>query len=142
MSSSYLLPLDVDEACSAFTNTITDILDTFAPFKSKTVYPKQQILNAWMSSGLLNSSKTLDKLHRKRTGKLKTDTAHTKYNEFRNIYQNLKRKDKIKYYSDLFTEYSNDIRRTWATLNDVIGRKVKRVVDMTNQFPVYQTNKT
>ena len=40
---SYLLSLDVDEACFAFTNKITDILDKFAPFKSKTIYPKQKI---------------------------------------------------------------------------------------------------
>jgi hypothetical protein len=68
---SFLLPLDVNEACLAFTNKIIDILDTFAPFKLKTIYPKQQILNAWMSSGLLNSSKTLDKLHRKKKGNQK-----------------------------------------------------------------------
>ena len=69
-----------------------------------------------MTSGLHISSKTQDELQGKRTGKPKTDPAHTKYNEFRNIDQNLKRKAKRKYYSDLLTEYSNDIRRTRAII--------------------------
>ena len=34
----------------------------------------------------------------------------------------LKRKNKHDYYSGLFNHYRNDVRRTWANLNLLIGR--------------------
>ncbi len=65
---SYLSPLETNEACHEFTQKITETLDNIAPLKKKTIFPKQQIQNPWMTSGLIKSSKTLDHLYREQIG--------------------------------------------------------------------------
>jgi hypothetical protein len=119
---SYLLPLDTNKAFEELTNKILEVLNKIAPITLKKVQPKQQILNSWMTKGLMKSSKTLDKLHKQQIGKPVTDISHAKYIEFRKLYQKLKRKTKKNYYSELFDHYRNDVRRTWANLNKLIGR--------------------
>ena len=119
---AHLLPLDVNKACEELTNNIIDTIDAVAPQKLIKIKPKQQILNPWMTKGLFKSSKTLDKLNKRRTGKLKTDASYLKYVEFRQMFQKLKRLTKKQYYTDLLQKYRNDIKNTWSTINTVTGR--------------------
>jgi hypothetical protein len=55
-------------------------------------------------------------------GQLKTDPLHIQYIQYRNLYNKTKRQAKTKYYFDLFHKYKHDIKNTWKTLNEVIGR--------------------
>ncbi len=45
-----------------------------------------------------------------------------KYYQYRNIYNNLKRKAKIKFYKETFVKYRHDIHKTWGVINSLIGR--------------------
>ena len=49
------------------------------------------IRDPWMTRGLIKSSKTINKLHKRRLGKSKTDALHDKFITFRNVYNKLKR---------------------------------------------------
>ncbi len=127
---SYLLPLHIHQACSNLTDHITSVLDSVAPLRTTTIYPKQQILNPWMSIGLMKSSKTLDTLYREQIGIAKNHATHIKYTSYRRMYLKLKRHSKNQYYSDLFNQYRNDIRKTWQTLNSIIGRNKTKNSDL------------
>ncbi len=123
---SYLEELDVDACYTELTNKIQSILDIAAPLKTKIIYPKQQVLNPWMTKGLMKSSRTLDNLYKKCCGKPKNDIAFTKYADYKRVFQRLKRNTKYNYYTKLLNDYKNDIRRMWSTINNVIGRKKKK----------------
>jgi len=75
-----------------------------------------------VTHGLLISSRTLNKLHRKRLGKLKSDPQYEKYIHFRNLYNKLRRTAKQNYYKDLFEKYQYNIKKTWGVINTLIGR--------------------
>ena len=51
----------------------------------------------------------------------------TKYKIFVNAYNKTLRKAKLVYYDAKFKEYSRDIRKTWETLREILGRQKKRI---------------
>lgn len=75
----------------------------------------------WMTNGLLISSMQKEKLHRK---KLNNPTPHNneKYSTYRQIYQKLLRCAKINYYNNAIARNSNNIKKTWDVLRDLLGR--------------------
>jgi hypothetical protein len=54
--------------------------------------------------------------------KEKSHPNAVKYYQYRNIYNNLKRKAKIKLYNETFVKYRHDIRKTWGVINSLIGQ--------------------
>ena len=101
-------------------------MDQFAPEKSKLIAHKNRLRQCWMTSALLKSSKTLDKLYKKCIGKSKESTAYSNFINYRNIFNKLKRIAKQKYYSETLCQYKYDVRKTWSILNTVIGRNAKK----------------
>ena len=95
----------------------------FAPIKTVKIPAKHIIKQPWMTSGILKSSHTLDKLYRKSIGRHKQDQKHIDYIKYRNTYNRIKRITKCTYYFDLFKKYKNDIRNTWKILKSIIGRE-------------------
>ena len=119
---SYLDTLSLNEAWDNFHRTLNNTIDQFAPLKSIRLSHKHIIRQPWMSAGLLKSSRTLDKFYRKQIGKAHEHPAYIKFKQFRNIYSGLKRQHKRKYYTDLFNQYSHDIRKQWSILRTIIGK--------------------
>ena len=75
-----------------------------------------------MSSGLLKSSCTCNTLYRKSVVKSCGHQLTQTYTKYRNSYNQLKRTAKRIYYRNLFNEYKYDARKTWKTINTIIGR--------------------
>ena len=110
------------ESYSNFIECINNIIDTRAPITAKKVSNKKIIHEPWMTTGLLKSSQTTQKLYRKCIGKPKTSKQYTDYIDFRNRYNYLKRLTKKTYFSDKITEYKHDSKKLWQTLNLIIGK--------------------
>ena len=55
-------------------------------------------------------------------GKDKNHPNSTKYSQYRNAYNILKRKAKSTFYNELFIKYRHDIRKTWGVINSLIGK--------------------
>ena len=119
---------DLDEQRTAndsytmFMDTFTQTLDLHAPVKTVSIPYKAIIREAWMSNGLLKSSRTRDKLYKKCLGKSKKDKIYVQYVTYRNIFNSLKRTAKEAYYTKLLDKHKCDIRKTWKTINSIIGR--------------------
>ena len=119
---SFLNNLNVDNANEAFTNLLTQITDTYAPLKEVKIHPKNVIYNPWMTPALLQSSKTLNKLYRKRLDKPQSHLSHQQYTKYRQTFNTLKRIRKKDYYTELFENCKSNIRKTWHALNSISGR--------------------
>ena len=120
---TYLTNLQTNEVWESFQSKITEAIELFAPIKTVKIPAKHIIRQPWMTSGILKSSHTLDKLYRKSIGRQKQDQKHIYYIKYRNTYNRIKRITKRTYYLDLFKKYKNDIRNTWKILKSIIGRE-------------------
>lgn len=112
-----------EEAFIFFTDKVKTLIDRYAPSKLIQIPSKQVIQNPWITKGLLISSQTLDKLYKLKINKPKTNLHYINYINHRNVYNNLKRLTKKQYFSEQLDLYKMDIRKTWQTLNQIIGRK-------------------
>ena len=74
----------------------------------------------WFSSGLLKSRQTKEKLERK--ARLKGGDHRDKYVIYRRVYNRVCKFAKKRYYYGQFKQYKNDMKRTWETANEILGR--------------------
>ena len=82
---------DTNTAYNTFFNILHRTLDTIAPVKSKTIHGKHVIREPWVTQGLMQSSKTMDKLYKKCLNKPSNHIIHTQFKHHRNLYNSLKR---------------------------------------------------
>ncbi|KAK2160513.1 hypothetical protein NP493_1640g00003 [Ridgeia piscesae] len=75
-----------------------------------------------MTTGLMKSSLTSNKLYRKCVSKPKTHPAHIRYVKYRNIYNKLKQIAKTTYYANQLNTFKNDSKTTWNLLKNMIGK--------------------
>ena len=75
-----------------------------------------------MTCVLLTSSRTQNKLYKKKLGKDKSHVHLIKFTQYRNIYNRLKRMTKHNYYDELLQMYQYNTRKTWGVINTLIGR--------------------
>ena len=113
---------DVNESYNILVTSINKSLDKHAPLKKVTIPAKYVINEPWMTKGLIKSSSTCDKLFSKVTGLNKDSDKYIKYKQYRNLFNSLKRKAKVKYYRDKIEEHFYNSRKLWTTLNILIGK--------------------
>ena len=70
----------------------------------------------------MKSSKTLDKLYKRKLRLPPDHDAHRRYKEYRNIYNRTKRLSKQTYYADILEQYKGNIKRTWQVLRPLLGK--------------------
>ena len=112
----------VNESYNTLVTSINESLDKHAPLKKVTIPAKYVINEPWMTKGLIKSSSTCDKLFSKVVGLDKDSEKYTKYKQYRNLYNSLKRKAKVKYFRDKIEEHFYNSRKLWRTLNILIGK--------------------
>ena len=66
-----------------------------------------------MTTGLMISFLTSNKLYRKCISKHKTHPAHIRYAKYRNMYNKLKQIAKTTYYGNQLNTLKNDSKKTW-----------------------------
>ena len=45
-----------------------------------------------------------------------------KYKAYKNLFEKVRKKSKINYYSECFKKAEGNSRKTWRTINDIIGK--------------------
>lgn len=108
---------DMELAFQSFTNKLNEIINMHAPEKLVTIRFKDIIRNPWVTTGLLKSSKTLDKLFKNQKNKPDGHPTRLKYAKYKSQYTRIKRNSKMKYYSELISNVKSDVRKTWTILN-------------------------
>lgn len=114
--------MNTDQATEYVTAKITDTLNLCAPEKTIKLSYKKKLRQPWMTTGLLKSSKTKDKLFKNFLRKPKDTCILNKYTHYRNRYNKLKRISKQNYYAAQLNKYKCDSKNTWSVLNNLIGK--------------------
>ena len=83
-----------------------------------------------MTSGIMKSSKMLDKKYKKKIIGLDSQSdCVTEYKNYRNMLNRVKWKAILSYYSDKFVEYKNNACKLWQVVNQIIGKhKISKVL--------------
>ena len=91
-------------------------------FPKKEVRLKRKSSEPWITKGLRKSSKRKQRLYE---NFLRNKTAKNEqiYKNYRNNYNKNVKVAKKLYISDLLTKYRKDVKMTWRTINDLIGKK-------------------
>ena len=114
--------MTTDQSYDYFNGVLLHAMDTYIPEKTITIPYKNVLKQPWMTSALLKSSKTKDKMYRKCIGKQKDSLSFKNYIRYRNKFNELKRICKQNYFADELTLYQNDLKKTWKILKSLIGK--------------------
>ena len=114
---------DVDEQTSILQNKLTALLDAHCPESEMEINFKNLRREPWLTKGIMNSIKK-SKLLYKKTISMKQDyiNIHDKYKEYNKILKRTKRLAKTNYYIARCTEYRNNTKYLWKTINKIVGK--------------------
>lgn len=116
----------INDSVTKLNSEIKNALDLHAPEKTKLISNKNKLKQPWMTTELLKSTKTRDKLYSKCISKPRDSPAYIKFLEHRNSHNRQKRITKQNYYTGLLQDYKHDSRKTWSILNSLTGRNKKK----------------
>ena len=112
---------DANVCYEKFLNEFEDLYDNCFPIEIKTVKTKS-VLNKWITKGLIKSSRRKQSLYN-RFLKNRTVENEKKYKNYAKIFNRIKEKSKIEYYSRLIKKHQNNIKKTWDIMKEIISRK-------------------
>ena len=100
------------------------------PMKSVRYQKRKHKKSKWMTTGILNSINTKNRLYKTL---LKTDTSSNAYGvakanfkRYREILRNSIKRAKMLYYKKTFNLYQNDVKKTWALIKETLQQKKKQ----------------
>ena len=127
-----MLNNDPVSSFSNFFNTVDKCFEDSYPEKIVHIHKKSKKGAPWMTKGLLVSRKNKQKLYKK---KLKNSTPQNilNFKEYNRVYTRMTRLSRQKYYDSKFLEFSKDCKKTWQTINEVLGKN-KQHLDLPQEF--------
>ena len=112
-----------DESYDKFISSFCTLYDKHLP-KCKKKVSKRREIKPWITPGIIKSIKTRNKLY-KIFIKQPTEGNKNKYTKYRNKLTHVIRSSTKKYYSDKFNSCKNNIKNTWRTINEILGKSKK-----------------
>ena len=98
-----------------------DVYDDCIPLKKYKCNNRKDPKFPWISKGLLKSINTKNKLYKKYVMK-PCEKSKNRFKKYRNKLNALIKKSKKDYYDGRFNTFKNDMRKTWQTINNIIGK--------------------
>ena len=120
---------DPSIAYKIFLDKFIALKNLHMPLVKKRFNKYKHKINSWITSGILNSLKTKDKLHtklKKLHNKPGYDMAHTLYITYKRVYDNVIKKAKNLYWHKKFEECKNDSKNTWKYINKLLHHKCNK----------------
>ena len=75
----------------------------------------------WITKGITKSSTEKQKLYENNLNNRNPENLGT-YKTCKNIFETIKRKSKKNYYSEKILSFKGDVKKTWKTIKDLIGK--------------------
>ena len=113
---------DVNEAFSKFHSKLTNLIEKFAPVKTKTINPRKQPRAKWLTAGIINSINKNKELYKKSiqtSASLESKDEYTKHNKLLN---KIKRYAKLNHYSNKCEEIRNNGPKLWKLINKITNK--------------------
>ena len=117
-----------DEKILIFLDKINRLLDEMAPIRKLTKKEMDLKQNPWLTTGILKSIKARDDIHKKFLNAKDPVRRQNLFREFkikRNLITTLIRSSKSQYYKDFFAEHSNNAKKTWEGIRNIIKVSTK-----------------
>jgi len=112
-----------NESYDIFISTFGSLYDNHFP-KKKTRINKRRENKPWITAGMIKSIKTRNNLYIKFI-KNPNNVNKSKYVKYRNKLTKLIKVSCNKHYTNKFNKYKYNIKNTWQTINNVIGKNSK-----------------
>lgn len=116
---------DVNEAYGVFSDMFVKVCDIHAPIRRKMSVKKNGPKNPWISPAIMNSIRRKHTLYKKYKSSNFNEEYGRKYKKYRNTLVTVIKNAKRLYYCSSFDRNKNDMRKTWDTINELIGGKGK-----------------
>ena len=113
--------IDASSDYDKFISKFVELYDECIPLKKITANRKTCPQQPWMTKGLLKSINMKNNLYKKYLSS-PTGENLSKFKTYRNKLNTLIRKGKREYYHNKFESTKSNIRQTWKTINEIIGR--------------------
>jgi hypothetical protein len=115
---------NVDEAYDEFWNTYNVLYEQKFPLRKKRFNKNVHKLQGFMTHGLLTSRNSKIALHKASIANPTAENVN-KFKTFRTIYQRVLRAAKKLYFTSKLRENANNPKKTWETLNEILGKSKK-----------------
>ena len=123
-----------DTNYNIFINTILDVKNKHFPKTFVKLRKHKHKINKWITYGIIRSIKTRDAMHLtlKRTSPHAAEYPQLKHNisVFNKILKNAIREAKNEYYSNLFEQFKNDIKRHGKIFHEYWINQIKRKIKL------------
>ena len=109
---------------SNFYHKIEKLIDEMAPMKKLTAKEIGLKQRPWITTGLLKSMSSRDKLYKDFVAEkdpLLRSEKFTSYKQKRNMVTTLLRRSKNDYYNMFFMEHKSNVKKTWLGIRDLIS---------------------
>lgn len=120
--SSVLNDNDPQGAYSKFLTLLKEYIKLSTYFKRVTNNQKFKKIQPWITKGLITSIKQRDKM-KKLFRRYPTQENKRIFNNYRNTLNSLIKTTKDSYYREKIALAGNDLKKVWATINQIGGRK-------------------
>ena len=117
-----------DEKILIFLDKINRLLDEMAPIRKLTKKEMDLKQNPWLTTGILKSIKARYYIYKKFLNAKDPLRRQNLFREFkikRNLITTLIRSSKSQYYKDFFAEHSNNAKKTWEGIRNIIKVSTK-----------------
>ena len=107
----------VDQLAESFHELLTKKIDQFCPVRTRQINYSSMRKEPWLTTGIMSSIAKAKKLYKNSLMKNVTNKERNKYIQYNRTLQRTKRASKKQYYYDKCTEFKNNTRKLWKTIN-------------------------
>ena len=128
MTTEVIVENDPDKSLNNLLKHTDKLTNQYIPAKKLTNKEFKQTVKPWITLGIRTSIKQKDKLFKKYIDMkhLPTkDKIHTEYKVLKNRINSLIYHSKKNYYTQYFSQYSNNIKKIWMGIKNIINIKTK-----------------
>ena len=123
-----IYPNDANQSFDNLLSKINKLVDKYMPLKKITKRELKKMYKPWITDRILDSIKKKDKLfdrYIKAKNKTTKELIHDEYKILRNQINESIRLSKKNYYGRYFTEHSNNIKKLWLGIKEIVNIKSK-----------------
>lgn len=121
---------DVNINTTRLLSTITEIKNRLTPLNTVKFNKYKHRKEPWMTNEILVSMKKRDRMYIEQLkiedpGSQRKQSLKTYIQSYNRLIRKCMRNAELNHYSSLFSQYKNDMKKTWRTINEALNRKSK-----------------
>ena len=96
----------------------------------------------WITKGIKASSKKKQHLYSKLKKKKRNEKTKKEYQDYKKLFESIKKWSKKLYFSKLILKYKNNIKKTWQVIKEAMGKEKCKQQNLPKKILVDKINIT